>query len=190
MPILVPTTGTVIASTWGKSVADALNSLTTLSATPPASPVDGQYWAMSPAAGILWLFRYNATGGTHKWEFAGGSPLIGFDATSGSPASGSWALGSPSLVVARAGIYTGSCVCEASAPSAMRIWMGITSGAAASPFTSQGPTVAASSFVSLVAPERETTVTAGATISATYTASAPGGSVAGRQIRVVPRAVS
>ena len=46
-----------------------------LSATPPASPFEGQLWSMSPAAGVVWTYRYNAAGATYKWEFVGGPPI-------------------------------------------------------------------------------------------------------------------
>ena len=45
-----------------------------LSTTPPASPADGQLWAMAPAGTFVWLFRYNAgSASAAKWEFAGGT---------------------------------------------------------------------------------------------------------------------
>jgi hypothetical protein len=53
-----------------------------LSATPPATPIEGQLWAMSPAAGVVWLFRYNAgSPSAYKWEFIGGPGLYIYDAT-------------------------------------------------------------------------------------------------------------
>lgn len=181
-----------VIESWDGSAWRIASSGMTVSATPPTAPTDGQLWAISPATGIIWLFRYNAAASTYKWEFVGGAPLIGYDASTGSPASGSWALGAPAVTVPRAGIYTASGFCLASSPSAARVWMGVTSGSASAPFTDAGPTVAASAFVCLSAPERETNpvMAAGGSISATYTASIGGTSVANRQIRVVPRAIS
>jgi hypothetical protein len=49
-----------------------------LSATPPATPIDGQIWAMLADAsnGVVWLFRYRAASTSpYKWEFVGGPPL-------------------------------------------------------------------------------------------------------------------
>jgi hypothetical protein len=53
----------------------------TVSATVPSSPVDGQLWLYRHASGATWMFRYNADGGTYKWEFVGGAPAIDHTAT-------------------------------------------------------------------------------------------------------------
>ena len=47
----------------------------TYSATPPASPADGDEWVLPVDAtnGVMWRFRYNASSGSaYKWEFVGG----------------------------------------------------------------------------------------------------------------------
>lgn len=48
------------------------------SATPPASPKDGQIWTYlaDAAGGVLWTFRYRAAStSAFKWEFVGGAPF-------------------------------------------------------------------------------------------------------------------
>lgn len=43
----------------------------------PAYPFDGQevYYVADATNGIIWHLRYNASGGTYKWEFVGGNHL-------------------------------------------------------------------------------------------------------------------
>lgn len=43
----------------------------------PGSPVDGQevYYVADATNGVLWHLRYNAAGGSYKWEFVGGAGL-------------------------------------------------------------------------------------------------------------------
>jgi hypothetical protein len=50
----------------------------------PGSPFDGQIEILEADAtnGVYWLFRYRSAGGTHKWEFIGGAPLLAEVATS------------------------------------------------------------------------------------------------------------
>jgi hypothetical protein len=45
--------------------------------TLPSAPYDGQevYYGADASNGIIWHLRYNAAGGTYKWEFIGGSSL-------------------------------------------------------------------------------------------------------------------
>jgi hypothetical protein len=61
------TTGTPVWTPW---------SPVTRASTPPSSPVDGDYWIYSGIADMAWVFRYNASGSTYKWEFVGGSPYL------------------------------------------------------------------------------------------------------------------
>lgn len=42
----------------------------------PAGPVDGQEITYQAEVGVNWRFRYNASGGTYKWEFVGGPALL------------------------------------------------------------------------------------------------------------------
>lgn len=60
------------AAVWSPLATD------TVSATPPASPVDGQLWTLpaDTTNGIMWVFRYRAASASaYKWEFVGGAPL-------------------------------------------------------------------------------------------------------------------
>jgi hypothetical protein len=43
---------------------------------PPGSPSDGDIWRYTGIADQTWLFRYNASGGTYKWEFIGGPSYL------------------------------------------------------------------------------------------------------------------
>jgi hypothetical protein len=78
-----------------------------LSATPPATPFEGQLWALPGANGLVWMFRYNAgSASAHKWEFIGGSPIRAELQATVNTASGTYVdLGGPSVVVPRAGDY-------------------------------------------------------------------------------------
>lgn len=82
-----------------------------LSATPPGAPGDGQLWAMPivPAAGIVWMFRYNPAGTTYLWEFVGGAPQLALVDTEEGPltsgAFGNLATVGPDITVPRAGQY-------------------------------------------------------------------------------------
>ena len=78
----------------------------------PGSPVDGQevYFqdtAMA-TAGVVWHLRYRAAGGTYKWEFLGGAPLVAYVDALEAPSTTGWAgtatLG-PELTMTRAGEY-------------------------------------------------------------------------------------
>jgi hypothetical protein len=85
--------------------------------TLPASPVDGQEAILvdsvtSPS--YTWRFRYNAGGGTYKWEFVGGAPMTMAVDASQSTASATLvdlATVGPSLTVPRAGIYSVQASC-------------------------------------------------------------------------------
>lgn len=78
-----------------------------LSATPPATPIDGQLWAMSPAAGVVWVFRYNpASASAYKWEFVGGGSLESeFAGEQLFGTSGVWNPTTAAVTVPRAGEY-------------------------------------------------------------------------------------
>jgi len=80
-----------------------------LAAVPPATPIEGQLWAMSPVAGTVWLFRYNAgSASTYKWEFVGGPPLsheIITDEATGSTTYVDLATVGPQITLPRAGDY-------------------------------------------------------------------------------------
>lgn len=77
--------------------------------TPPGSPQDGDLWqcVADAAAGICWMFRYNAgSASAFKWEFLGGSPLWAEDLTVGTTASGAFVLNSgPKITLPRPGDY-------------------------------------------------------------------------------------
>jgi len=92
-----------------EAVFPGLGSGGALSPTPPATPSDGQLWRMSPAAGIVWTFRYNAASASaFKWEFVGGPPLLNEITTQESRPSGAYgdlATVGPQLTLARAGDY-------------------------------------------------------------------------------------
>jgi hypothetical protein len=80
-----------------------------LSATPPATPIDGQLWAMSPVAGTVWVFRYNAgSASAYKWEFVGG-PALESEVATGEGTSnnfyGTLTTAGPTLTAPRAGDY-------------------------------------------------------------------------------------
>ena len=86
---------------------DPLLGLPVPSTSPPDSPADGQLWIYPAAAGITWLFRYNAASPSpYKWEFLGGPPLFG-EATAGTGGvvSTSYVSIDPNLTVPRAGDY-------------------------------------------------------------------------------------
>ena len=81
------------------------------SATPPASPRDGDEWVFpaDAAAGVNWRFRYNAgSGSIYKWEFIGGPPLdasrLAADSMSVTPTYTNLPNG-PTLTVPRTGDY-------------------------------------------------------------------------------------
>jgi hypothetical protein len=90
------------AAVWSSLATDAL------SATPPASPVDGQLWSMAADApnGIVWTFRYNAgSPSAYKWEFVGGAPLVLAAAGIFTHTVASWQATGVLFTVVRAGDY-------------------------------------------------------------------------------------
>ena len=92
--------------------------------TPPASPVDGDFWLFpaDAANGVIWKFRYRAAASTYKWEFVGGSPLYAFVAADAALAGTniySWpATPGPDIVVPRSGDYRGAALSR-SGPNAV-----------------------------------------------------------------------
>jgi hypothetical protein len=81
------------------------------SATPPGSPVDGQFWLLPADAtnGVQWMFRYNAgSASAYKWEFVGGAPLshevAGDESTTSATYVDLGTLG-PTVTVPRAGDF-------------------------------------------------------------------------------------
>jgi hypothetical protein len=85
-------------------------SIPTPSATPPASPTDGTLWVFpaDAANGINWLFEFNSSEATFKWEFLGGQPMMATVDTQETTASNVYialATAGPSITVARQGDY-------------------------------------------------------------------------------------
>ena len=84
-----------------------------LSATPPGSPFEGQLWGLSPTAGVVWVFRYNAgSASAYKWEFVGGPPLYqeqtnfnGSDVTNSTVYIAPPTNAGPDITIPRAGDY-------------------------------------------------------------------------------------
>lgn len=77
----------------------------TPSATPPASPVDGDHWIYDGGA-YYWHFLHDSSDGTYPWKFIGGPPLANWSATSRNTVGGSalpWA--DPLVTVPRSGVY-------------------------------------------------------------------------------------
>lgn len=89
------------------------------SATPPGSPVDGQFWLLpaDAANGVNWLFRYNAgSASAYKWEFAGGpeAVVLGGALDTTTTAYPTFVLGThtPVFTLPRAGDYIVELTCE------------------------------------------------------------------------------
>lgn len=83
----------------------------------PGSPFDGQeiYYqnAAMATAGTVWHLRYRSGGGTYKWEFLGGPPIIATNGTAGTVSSSGTAVAftnTPTITVPLLGDYwvTGS----------------------------------------------------------------------------------
>lgn len=100
-----------------EAIDPKLYALPAPSATPPATPLDGQLWTFpaDAANGIEWVFRYNAgSASASKWEFVGGPALVA-SATGNFtfPGSGAWnQITPPDLVVPRTGEYLVSAMCQ------------------------------------------------------------------------------
>lgn len=82
----------------------------THSATPPASPADGDIWVYpaDDTNGVEWMFRYDSAETTYKWRFLGGAPLLSEVATLESTSSTSYAdltTVGPSITLPRSGDY-------------------------------------------------------------------------------------
>lgn len=110
-------TGGSLPAWYNGSAWVAFNAIPALASTPPASPSDGQLWAMSPTAGVVWVFRYNAgSASAYKWEFVGGPPQTASVGTSETTTSTSYVdltTVGPSIALARGGDYLFSfgCIC-------------------------------------------------------------------------------
>lgn len=83
------------------------------SATPPASPADGQLWTMiaDATAGVAWTFRYRAASASaYKWEFVGGPPLPGNvnaqETTTTTSSYVNLATVGPGITLTRPGVYS------------------------------------------------------------------------------------
>ena len=172
-----------------------------LSATPPATPIEGQLWATQPAAGVVWVFRYNAgSASAFKWELVAGSPLVAeqtadFNTTSTTYVDGTAAL--PVLTLPRAGdydlsfggrIYFGG---SAAWQAFMTIKLGAAAAADAQASQAQGPNPSAV-FVSVVIGRqlRLTGRAAGDTLAAWHKTNGQNCGFTDRWVRAVPVRVS
>jgi len=75
---------------------------------PPGSPIDGDLWATPCPTGGIWLFRYNAAGGTYKWDFVGGPPvyqMVDASQNTNSTTAADLATVGPQITLPRLGEY-------------------------------------------------------------------------------------
>lgn len=82
----------------------------TYGTTFPASPANGQEHILVDSVTnptYQWRFRYNANGGTYKWEFVGGDPALSFAAglAMSLGSAGAWTTVSAPITIPRAGVY-------------------------------------------------------------------------------------
>jgi hypothetical protein len=76
----------------------------------PGAPVDGEEvdYVVDATNKVVWHLRYNAAGGTYKWEFRGGPPLYAFVTANEQRAAttyGALTTAGPSVTVPRPGEY-------------------------------------------------------------------------------------
>jgi hypothetical protein len=119
--------------------------------TPPANPADGTEWIYPVGSGTLWRFRYNASGGSFKWEFMGGSAAyVVVDAEEGTSSLGPLDLTTvgPSFTVPRAGTYRIELVVHVNGSvSATAMYVSYKVGAAAALVFIQGGGAAANAYL-------------------------------------------
>jgi hypothetical protein len=105
---IVTSAGYTIAVGSVRAAAASAGTKFTRSATPPASPTDGDYWLLPTSSGAPWMFVYDAgSASTYKWEFVGGPPLYASLAgsTAITPGGGWLDLDGPRITAPRAGDY-------------------------------------------------------------------------------------
>jgi hypothetical protein len=76
----------------------------------PTPPFDGfeVFYAADASSGVIWHLRYRSGGGTYKWEYVGGPPLVSEVVTQESTTSATYAAlatAGPSITVPLAGDY-------------------------------------------------------------------------------------
>jgi hypothetical protein len=71
----------------------------------PSSPADGQLfeWVADEAAGVQWLMRYNAAGGSYKWEFVGGPGRHDKSDPEAAPGTGAYVPAGPAITIPKSG---------------------------------------------------------------------------------------
>ena len=75
---------------------------------PPASPADGDLWALpvDVPTGTTWLFRYNAgSASAYKWQFVGGPPFHWMPGDWTTTGQGAWQIGGTGFYLPRPGDY-------------------------------------------------------------------------------------
>jgi hypothetical protein len=106
---IVPGTANGQVPVWDNVAKTWKPQLGALSETPPASPIDGQQWAMPLSTGGVAVFRYNVgSASPYRWEFVGGPPLVAKVNTGESTISDIYtdlATVGPQITVPRAGDY-------------------------------------------------------------------------------------
>lgn len=92
--------------------------------SPPASPSDGDVWVYQASLTlhtgtepVYWMFVYDSTEATYKWQFVGGAPARSYIATSESMGTASaWSnltTVGPDITIPRTGIYVIDWNCNA-----------------------------------------------------------------------------
>ncbi len=113
-PLASPATSTPWVPLW--PLAGSGGGAAAYGTTLPASPVDGQEAILVDSLtnpSYQWRFRYNAlSASAYKWEFVGGTPRLGFEATSVGPAAGAPTYLGPLFTVPRAGEYRVTLQCD------------------------------------------------------------------------------
>lgn len=159
----------------------------------PGAPIDGQEvdFIVDATNKVVWRLRYNAAGGTYKWEYRGGQPLAAYvDANEQRNALtyGALTTAGPTVTVPRPGEYDVEVECTGFAISTSSGFHSFDIGGTGA--TDADATRVPADDASVYRRHRKTLTVAGQALTSKYKSATGATYFGSRRLAITPRAIS